>query len=194
MPCSLHGNAWQRVASKGHESIVTCSASRPPLRCMYHELPSTSQFCRSNLPRSSPIHCIMNLCKHSCLLCPRLGVLSSCPRQAKTTHPHPDPKRSIPCLYHPVAPLKKLHRSQTQPQAFHLHAMPCPSKYCRSNLPRSTPIHCILNLTALVVVYMRASKPSGLGALDPSLPPSNNSQNVVEENSTTQCHLKDGAI
>ena len=106
MPYSLHGNAWQRVASKGHESIVTCSASRPPLRCMYHELPSTSQFCRSNLPRSSPIHCIMNLCKHSCLLCPRLGVLSSCPRQAKTTHPHPDPKRSIPCLYHPVAPLK----------------------------------------------------------------------------------------
>ena len=100
MPCSLHGNAWQRVASKGHESIVTCSASRPPLRCMYHELPSTSQFCRSNLPRSPPIHCILNLRRHSCLLCPRLGVLSSCPRQAETTHPHP--KRSIPCMYLPI--------------------------------------------------------------------------------------------
>ena len=49
-------------------------------------------------------------------------------------------------------------------------------------------------LTALVVVYISAPKPSGLDALDPSLPPSNNSQNVVEENSTTQCHLKDGAI
>lgn len=131
MPCSLHGNAWQRVASKGHESIVTCSASRPPLRCMYHELPSTSQFCRSNLPRSSPIHCIMNLCKHSCLLCPRLGVLSSCPRQAKTTHPHPDPKRSIPCLYHPVAPLKNCIAVKCKlyfPSACHV----CPSKCCPS--------------------------------------------------------------
>ena len=49
-------------------------------------------------------------------------------------------------------------------------------------------------LTALVVVYISAPRPSGLDALDPSLPPSNNSQNVVEENSTTQCHLKDGAI
>ncbi len=49
-------------------------------------------------------------------------------------------------------------------------------------------------LTALVVVYISAPKPSGLDALDPSLPPSNNSQNAVEENSTTQCHLKDGAI
>ena len=47
-------------------------------------------------------------------------------------------------------------------------------------------------LTASVVVYISAPKPSGLDALDPSLPPSNNSQNVVEENSTTQCHLKDG--
>jgi len=125
MPCSLHGNAWQRVASKGHESIVTCSASRPPLRCMYHELPSTSQFCRSNLPRSSPIHCILNLCKHSCLLCPRLGVLSSCQRQAKTTHPHPDPKGSIPCLYIPVAPLKVASQSNATssfPSA--CHAMP----------------------------------------------------------------------
>jgi len=145
MPYSLHGNAWQRVASKGHESIVTCSASRPPLRCMYHELPSTSQFCRSNLPRSPPIHCILNLRKHSCLLCPRLGVLSSCPRQAKTTHPHPNPKGSIPCLYLPVAPPKIASQSNATssfPSA--CHVMPhqkmlplciCPQTHTRKTSP-----------------------------------------------------------
>jgi len=36
-------------------------------------------------------------------------------------------------------------------------------------------------------------KPRGLDALDPTLPPSNNFQNVVEENSTTtEFHIKDG--
>ncbi len=33
-------------------------------------------------------------------------------------------------------------------------------------------------LPASVVIYISASKPRGLGALDPTLPPSNNSQNV----------------
>jgi len=64
-----------------------------------------------------PIHYILNLRRHSCLLCPRIGVLSSCPRQAETTHPNPHPKRSIPCLYLPIAPsllLWKLHSSQMQ--------------------------------------------------------------------------------
>ena len=55
--------------------------------------------------------CSNSLIKQSCLrrISTALSwrsflVLSSCPRQADTTHPHPHPKRSIPCLCLPIAP------------------------------------------------------------------------------------------
>lgn len=77
--------------------------------------------------------CSNSLIKQSCLrrISTALSwrsflVLSSCPRQADTTHPHPHPKRSIPCLCLPIAPLLllwKLHSSQMQIQLF--ICLPC---------------------------------------------------------------------